>query len=147
VSPADAGEGPREEGFRYPVWRAEWRGGMVIEVGARGHSITVDEPPEFGGTNEGPMPTELLTASLASCLCLAVVWAAGKRRVAVGDVAVEVLPVRAPGEPRYGAYEVVVRAEGDQAELERVVELAERFCWVTNTLKQPPEVRVRVDAT
>jgi len=147
VIPVDVDKADGEGGHRYAVWRAEWRGGMVIEVGARGHSITVDEPPEFGGTNRGPMPTELLTASLASCMCLAVVWAAAKRRVTVGDVAVEVLPVRAPGEPRYGAYEVVVRAEADEAELERVVELAERFCWVTNTLKQRPEIRVRVDAT
>ena len=37
--------------------------------------------PEFGGEDTGPMPTELMVAALASCFCLAVVWAAGNARI------------------------------------------------------------------
>jgi len=31
------------------------------------HEVTVDQPLEQGGTDEGPTPTELFVASLASC--------------------------------------------------------------------------------
>ena len=32
------------------------------------HEVTVDQPLEQGGTDEGPTPTELFVASLASCV-------------------------------------------------------------------------------
>lgn len=129
----------------YAVWRAVWRGGLATDVGARGHSIRVDEPPQFGGGDTGPMPTEVLAAALASCMCLAVAWAAGKRRVDLPDLAVEVLPHRAPGEPRHGRYDVRVVSSAPQEDLERCVELGARYCWVTNTLRTPPEIAYTVD--
>lgn len=129
---------------RYATWRAAWRGGMQVDLSARGHELRVDEPPEFGGTDTGPMPTELLTASLASCMCLAVAWAARKRRVELADLEVRVLPVREPGQPRYGRYEVTVIAGADREAMERVVDLAKRYCWVTNTLHNSPELVYRL---
>ena len=125
----------------YEVWTAEWRGGLATEVSGRGHAIRVDEPPQFGGEDTGPMPTELLVAALASCFCLAVAWAAGKRRIPLGDLAVDVQPHRAGDEPRHGSYDVWVRSSTPAAELAPAVELAKRYCWVTNTLSNPPEVR------
>ena len=134
----------RDEEYAYAPWRAEWRGGLATDVTGRGHSMRVDEPPEFGGGNSGPMPTEVLAAALASCLCLAVAWAAGKRRVELPDLAVEVRPHRAPGEPRHGRYEVRVESSAPSALLDPCVELGARYCWVTNTLKTPPEITYEV---
>jgi putative redox protein len=37
------------------------------DVKAGDHTITVDEPVEAGGQDEGPSPQELLAAALASC--------------------------------------------------------------------------------
>lgn len=45
-------------------WQADDR--FAIEV--RGHTIIVDQPPEVGGEDLGPTPTELFVASLASCV-------------------------------------------------------------------------------
>ncbi len=98
----------RDDGYRYAIWTAEWKGGMRTDVSGRGHTLRSDEPPEFGGTDTGPMPTEILCASLAACFCLAVVWAAGKRSVELPDLEVEVQPHRAVGEPRHGSYDVWV---------------------------------------
>ena len=117
---------------------------MQADVSARGHGMHVDEPEAFGGTDTGPMPTELLTASLASCMCLSVVWAAGKRRLELPDLEVQVRPMRAQGEPRYGRYEVTVHSSADAQALGPVVDLAARYCWVTNTLRTSPEVVHRV---
>lgn len=130
----------------YDVWTARWEGGLAAAVEGRGHRLRAAEPPEFGGDDSGPMPTELLAAALASCFCLAVAWAAAKRRVQVADLEVDVRPHRAPGEPRHGAYDVTVRASAPEADLARAVELAKRHCWVTNTLATPPEIRYHVNS-
>jgi uncharacterized OsmC-like protein len=124
----------------YAPWRAVWRGGLSTDVSGRGHSIRVDEPPQFGGDDTGPMPTEVLAAALASCMCISVAWAAKKRRVEIADLAVEVRMYRAPGEPRHGRYELRIESSLAQDLLEPCVELGARYCWVTNTLKNPPEI-------
>ena len=133
-----------DEPFRYPVWSARWKGGMQVDLTARGHHIRVDEPPEFGGTDTGPMPTEMLTGALASCMCLATAWAARKRRVELPDLEVLVRPVREPGQPRYGRYEVTVLTSADPEAMRKVLDLAKRWCWVTNTLHNAPELVYRV---
>lgn len=132
---------PIEDEHRYAVWTAEWRGGLATDVTGRGHSLRVDEPPEFGGEDTGPMPTEVMVAALASCFCLAVAWAARKRRIPLRDVRVRVQPHRAPGEPRHGAYDVWVESSTPDADLAPAVDLAKRYCWVSNTLANPPEIR------
>ncbi len=136
----------RDDGYRYAIWTAEWKGGMRTDVSGRGHTLRSDEPPEFGGTDTGPMPTEILCASLAACFCLAVVWAAGKRSVELPDLEVEVQPHRAVGEPRHGSYDVWVHSSAAPDDLAPAVDLAKRYCWVTNTLMHPPEIRYHLGA-
>lgn len=46
------------------------QGGFKHTVKIGGHSITVDEPTEKGGTGSGPTPQELLAASLVSCTAI-----------------------------------------------------------------------------
>lgn len=132
---------PIDEEHEYAVWTAEWRGGMATDVTGRGHSVRVDEPAEFGGGDTGPMPTEVLVVALASCFCLAVAWGARKKRIRLDDLTVSVRPHRATGEPRHGAYDLWVESSTPDDELAPAVELAKRYCWVTNTITTPPEIR------
>lgn len=129
----------------YEVWSAVWRGGLATDVSGRGHTIRVDEPPEFGGKDSGPMPTELLVAALASCFCLAVAWAAGKRRIRLDHLTVDIRPQRAAGQPRHASYDLWIHSSTPASELAPAVELAKRYCWVTNTISHPPEVRYHLD--
>jgi uncharacterized OsmC-like protein len=46
----------------------EHRGGDRFAIEIRGHTITVDQPIDVGGDDTAPTPTELLVASLASCV-------------------------------------------------------------------------------
>jgi putative redox protein len=128
------------EAGRSATWTAVWRGGYATDVSGRGHTLRSDEPRSAGGEDTGPMPTELLTAAVASCFCMAVAWAAGKRRVELPDLEVEVQARRAGTEPRYGRYEVWVRSSLPTDQLEPLVDLASRWCWVSNTLAAPPEI-------
>ena len=68
--------------------RALWTGGWRCEVEAGGFSLVVDEPVEAGGSGSGPMPTDLLLASLSSCNSLALAWAARKQGVELPDLEV-----------------------------------------------------------
>jgi putative redox protein len=114
--------------------RARWRGGWATDVSARGHAVRVDEPTGAGGQDTGMMPTELFCASLASCFCLAVAFAAGKRGVEVPELEVVVEAERAGRELRYERFTVETRAALDDATLERLVDRARSLCWISNTL-------------
>lgn len=120
--------------------RAVAAGTLAADVTVRGHELAVGEPVELGGDDRGPMPTELLVASLASCMTLAVQFAAGKRGASVPGLAVDVSAARAGSEPRYGELTVTVSADLEPDELQALVDRARRFCWVSNTLRQPPAI-------
>jgi putative redox protein len=121
---------------------AVWRGGWATDVTARDHQVRVDEPGG-GGTDTGMMPTELFCASLASCFCLAVAYAAGKRGLEVPDLSVVVRATRADGELRYGSLTVDTRAAVDDATLALLVQRARPLCWVSNTLAEGVAVEYR----
>lgn len=58
-----------------------------VEVGD--HTLLADEPPDVGGSNRGPRPTELLAASLAACTAITVEMYAERKGREVGDLEVE----------------------------------------------------------
>ncbi len=120
---------------------ATWDGGLRCRVSAGRFELIVDEPESVGGTDQGPQPTELLLASIAACFTLAMAYSAGKRGVELTG-----LQVRATGDydgPSFSAIRISVRADAPDC-LRRLVPVAERLCYVTNTLRRTPEVTVDV---
>jgi uncharacterized OsmC-like protein len=113
---------------------ATWRQGYRTDVAIRGHTLRSDEPAEVGGTDTGPMPTELFCAALDSCFCLAVAHVARKRSIELPGLEVTATAERAGRELRYDRLTVTTVADVDLAVLEPLVERAEPFCWVSNTL-------------
>jgi putative redox protein len=55
-----------------------------------GHSFLVDEPPDVGGTDTGPRPTQLLAASLAGCIAITMEMYARRKGWELGAVEVDV---------------------------------------------------------
>jgi putative redox protein len=121
---------------------ASWEPGPLrCEVAVDGFTIPVDEPESVGGTGGAPQPTDLFLASVASCFALALVHSAGKRGAELGALAVNVIGDYAG--TRFDAVRIVVNATGPQpAELEELIEAAERICYVTNTLRSTVNVTV-----
>lgn len=122
---------------------ATWDGGLRCRVSAGRFELIVDEPESVGGTDQGPQPTELLLASVASCFTLAMAYSAGKRGVELAG-----LRVRATGDydgPSFSAIRLSVQADAPDTDgLRRLVPAAERLCYVTNTLRRSPNVTVDV---
>ena len=122
--------------------RALWTGGWrcVVEVG--GFSLVVDEPESVGGTGTGPMPTDLLLASLSSCFALALAWAARKEGLELPDL--EVSATGTYDGPRFGSFVLRVESSLPEEQLTRLFEPARRACYVSNTFARDPEIVVEL---
>jgi putative redox protein len=119
---------------------AVWQGGYHVRTTARGFEVVVDEPPEAGGEDHGPMPTELFLASLATCFAASVAHAARKLDVVLPDLTVE-----ADGSYtglRFSALRLSVRSTLPRSQLEPLVERARNYCYVSNTLLTTPQLDV-----
>jgi len=81
-----------------------------VELDGR-HDLRVDEPPEAGGTDSGPRPTELLGASLAGCIAITVEMYANRKGWDVGELEVDV-EMSYEG-PVPTSFEVGVKLPGD----------------------------------
>lgn len=124
---------------------SRWHGGYHCSVEAGSFTIQVDEPEEVGGANLGPQPTDLFLASVASCFTLALSYAARKRSIVLTE-----LTVRATGRYdglQFGAVHVEACIGAPEAELQRLVEAAERVCYVTNTLRSSVRLTTRAVAS
>ncbi|WP_276258909.1 2-oxo acid dehydrogenase subunit E2 [Haloglomus litoreum] len=121
---------------------AHTSGGMHGEVRAGGFAWQVDEPVEAGGGGTAPTPVDRFLGSLAACLALSVEYQADIR-----DVALESVDVDVSGTPKKGKLEsivirVAVDADADADTLDRIVDLAERGCFVADLLREDLDVSV-----
>lgn len=119
---------------------ARWAGGYQVDVQAGAFDLRVDEPERVGGTNTGPQPTDLLLSAVASCFLLSLAYAAAKR-----DIVVEAIGVDVTGTyegPRFSAIRIEVDIVAPDDVVATLIASAERTCYVTNTLKRPPEITV-----
>ena len=119
---------------------ATWQGDWLCSVEAGGFRLVVDEPEEVGGTGLGPMPTDLLLASLSSCYALALAWAARKR-----DLSLPALRVIATGHyegQKFGALVLTVESSLPAEVITPLLEPAKKVCYVSNTFANSPEVQV-----
>jgi putative redox protein len=66
------------------------RQGYAHDVAIDGHALVVDEPEDSGGADQGPSPTRLLAASLASCTAITVEMYAERKGWDVGALRVSV---------------------------------------------------------
>jgi putative redox protein len=123
---------------------ATWEGGWRCSVQAGGFALTVDEPPSVGGTGQGPMPTDLMLASLASCYALALAWAARKRSVDLPDLTVTATGTYAG--TRFAELALTVHTSAPAAVITPLLEPARRVCYVSNTFAQQPGLTVGLGA-
>jgi organic hydroperoxide reductase OsmC/OhrA len=121
---------------------ATWQGDWLCSVQAGSFRLTVDEPPEAGGSGQGPMPTDLLLASLASCYALALAWAARRVGVDLPDLVVTATGTYAG--PRFRSLALTVRTSLAADLVTPLLEPARRVCYVTNTVAGRPDVTVQL---
>jgi len=115
---------------------AVWKTKYQVEVTARQFEVPVDEPPQYSGDDTGMMPTELFLASIASCFCMALVYAAKNRKISVGDMKVRVFGDKDLKNFSFSRIIVRVISTLSEDDLDVIMPLAKRYCFVSNTISK-----------
>jgi putative redox protein len=115
---------------------AYWDGDMQVRIPVRDFEVRSDEPPQYGGEDTAPMPTELFLSSLAACFVLAVRHVARKDGFEPPDLAVRALGTYEG--LRFGKIRIEVRSS--EPRVQDVIARAVTYCYVSNSLREPPEM-------
>jgi putative redox protein len=83
-------------------------GGKRFTIQVRGHRVTVDQPIDEGGQDDGPTPVELLGSGLAACVALYVERFLNARGYPADGMRIEVMQHAAANPPRIGDFAVRV---------------------------------------
>jgi putative redox protein len=110
------------------------RQGFEHEVEIREHRLIADEPEDRGGGDRGPKPTELLAASLASCIAITIEMYADRKEWDLGQVEVEV-DFEESEKQQPAGFDVTLRipADLDDDQRDRILTIA-RKCPVHKAL-------------
>jgi putative redox protein len=116
------------------------RGITFIGKGATNHWVSMDGGPDFGGSNAGSLPKELVLIGLAGCTASDVIPILKKKRVPLADFEIKVTAHDREEHPRIFTdihVEYVFYGDGIQpADVERAIELStSKYCSVTAMLK------------
>ena len=120
-------------------------GGVKFATEIRGHRVVVDQPAGVGA-DEGPMPLELLGASVGTCVALYVQQFCETRGLPYEGMRVEVEQIGARNPSRVARFDVrVVLREEIPSEYAGMLERVAKSCPAHNTLVSGSEVAVRID--
>ncbi len=117
----------------------------AAEGTARNHRVLVDRPAEKGGEDQGMMGGEYLLVALGGCFMSNLLAAIKAREAEIKGVQLKVIGTLESAPSRFSDIEVQVSAEAeDRAQLEKLVEMADRACISSNTLRRAANVSFTV---
>ena len=127
------------------IARRDGRGPYIYSTTIRGHQLTIDEPMEDGGQDQGPSPQEVLAASLATCTAITMEMYAQRKGWDVGGV--EVVCDYTPAERGCPTrFDLVLRLpEGMPAEQVERLQVIAAKCPVHRTLESEVMFSERVE--
>lgn len=120
-------------------------GASTSEVTIRNHKVLVDRPEAKGGADQGPMGGEYFLAAVGGCFMSNLLAAIKAREAAVSEASVKVVGTLMDAPTRFSAVELTVNAKYQDRELfEKLVEIADRGCIMTNTLRGKLDLSVKI---
>lgn len=123
----------------------ESQGGDRFGIAVRGHTLTVDQPTDAGGEDTAPTPTELLVASLASCIAFYVRRYLARHGLPTHGLGVDASFEMGARPARVSAVDVRLHLPDGVPESRRGPLLAvARHCTVHNTLEHAPDVVIEL---
>lgn len=111
-------------------------GTMSVATG-RSHGVVIDRPVERGGTDKGFLGGELLLAGEGGCFLSTLAAAAQARGVTLRRAAVTVSATSDDQPSRFSEIrvEAEIDADADDETVAKLLQIAERGCIATNTLR------------
>jgi putative redox protein len=118
------------------------------EINLRQHTLIADEPEEVGGTDLGPTPSELLAASLGSCIAITMRMYADRKGWPLDAVQVSVEVLKEDSDnvgsnEQVTVFEVKTELSGalDEAQ-ERRIRIIGTKCPIHKILQHTSEIRM-----
>lgn len=111
--------------------------------------LTLDEPPPLG-QDKGPNATRMLAVAIGNCLAASLMFCLQRSKLVVDSLRAEVTPTTTRNEEgRWRVHHVDVKiliktAENDPKRFQRCVEIFEKYCIVTASVRQGIPVNVKV---
>lgn len=121
--------------------------GMVVKAKSRNFEITIDEPKNLGGTDQGMNPVELVLCALGACQSIVARVYARKFDITFEDFWVEVEGdldtdgFMNKSDVRRGyseiRYNIHIKTDAPREKVEAFVDFIERTCPVGDTINNP----------
>lgn len=112
-----------------------------VDVQARHHALTADEPPSVGGGDQGPAPYDLVLSGLAACTAITLRMYAERKGLNLESLHVDLRYLVDDDKPRIERTVTLVGDLPNEAR-QRMADIAERTP-VTLTLKSGVEIRTQ----
>ncbi len=133
-----------------PIWKFRLSGqaesSTKSKVTSRDVSMIIDEPIERGGTNEGPMPVEMVFAGLIGCTHVISNKLAKANNVEVVDMDIEVVTTMDSHGTRLikpidvpfidAVLHIKTTMKGEEADIETIIHKLKEHCAVSKMLRQ-----------
>jgi putative redox protein len=121
-------------------------GGESYTVEVRGHQVLVDQPPEAGGSDAAPTPTELFVAALVTCVAFYAGRYLARHGLPRTGLRVRAEFTMATDRPaRVAAVRMrILPPSGLPEERSAGLLAVASHCTVHNTLRHPPEVEIEL---
>lgn len=132
--------------------------GLLVEGETRGFKVAMDEPEQLGGTNKAMTPVEMLLNALGGCLAITVAAFSKAAHVDLHDVKVHVTGDLDPGgflgtnkDVRKGfnqiRYEIELMTDATEEKVNKLMQMVEERCPVSDTLKGVEVVKKKIKIT
>lgn len=116
-----------------------------VIIRARGHELTGDRSSAEGGDDLGLSPSELLAASVGSCIAMVVIQYCDRHDYSNGPVEVNLTYEMSANPNRISAITVDIEIPGDVPESKRgILQKLVKQCPIHQTLINPPEIDIDI---
>jgi len=120
-------------------------GGETYAIAARGHTLLTDQPAATGGADTAMTPTELLVASLSSCVAFYAGRYLARHGLNRNGLHVTATFTTATTRPaRVGEVRLTIRVPGIPPSRQAALLAMASHCTVHNTLRHPPEIAIEL---
>ncbi len=121
--------------------------GLCTTIRSRGHTYHADEPPEDGGSDQGPKPSEMLLGALGSCVAITLKLYAQRKGIPLQGVSID-LDFQRFKAAEYAAYQgdalfvhefreaITLHGPLDEDQKERLLQIATK-CPVRRAIELP----------
>ena len=117
--------------------------GFRVSCKASGKEIIADEPLNFGGTDLGMNPIEILLSGLGACKCVIAKILAKKKNLPLDYLSIECKGSFISGK-KVGLSEIdsvyCIKSSASDEELEKFMQLVDDNCPVNDTIKNSPKL-------